>query len=90
MTPEWAWCLHCGRPLTSWYSRYRGFGLHCRYKISRPLEIWRVNLAETDKADLDLLNHPKRGLRCKLQCIAAMLRLDLMSTSARLARRRYG
>lgn len=52
---EFAICLRCGRPLTSWWSRREGFGLQC-YEQLRPLERRAlVALASAVQRDLDQL-----------------------------------
>jgi hypothetical protein len=69
---EFGYCLRCGQPLRSAYSRYCGFGLHCWEATPAADRRRLVRLARALQADLDEL--ARAGRYPRLSALLARLR----------------
>lgn len=53
---EFEYCLRCGQPLRSWWSRRDGFGFDCWQALSRAERRQLVEAARALQTDLDVLD----------------------------------
>ena len=73
---EFEYCLRCGQPLRSWFSRHEGFGLHCWQALSRAERRQLLDAARALQSDLDTLDQVDGHfrLRSRLRLLIAGLR----------------
>lgn len=73
---EFEYCLRCGQPLRSWWSRREGFGFDCREALSHPERRQLVQAAEALESDLDALDQAgaRLGLSARIRLLGIALR----------------
>jgi hypothetical protein len=59
---DFEYCLRCGQPLRSWFSRHQGFGLQCWEALSRAERRQLVHAALALQSDLDMLDRVGRRI----------------------------
>ena len=69
---DFGYCLRCGQPLRSFYSRGCGFGLHCWEATAAPDRKRLLRIARALQADLDEL--ARVGLRPRVDRLLARVR----------------
>lgn len=63
--PEFEYCLRCGQPLRSWWSRHTGFGLHCWEALDRADRRKLTEAAHALQSDLDTLDQVDGRMRLR-------------------------
>ena len=73
---EFEYCLRCGQPLRSWFSRHEGFGLQCWEALTQAERRKLVHLARALQSDLDTLDQVdgRTRLRDRIRRLIATLR----------------
>lgn len=62
---DFEYCLRCGQPLRSWWSRHTGFGLHCWEALDRADRRRLIDTAWAVQSDLDTLDQVDGRLRLR-------------------------
>jgi hypothetical protein len=73
---DFEYCLRCGQPLRSWFSRHVGFGLQCWEALDRRDRRKLLDAARALQADLDTLVQVdgRFRLRQRIRLLVAGLR----------------